>query len=111
MFHLLCSLAASAVLFQKHEEKSFLNWMRTNNQFYLGSDYQLRFGIYLQNLRLVQAHNSDSSKSFKVAMNQFAALTPSEYKQMLGFKPKTSYFNDSKKIRKEINHKATADLD
>lgn len=111
MFLFLFYFSSSALLFQKYEEKSFLNWMRTTNQFYTGQDYHLRFGIYLQNLRLVKMHNSNPDNPFKVSLNQFAALTPSEYKQMLGFKPKSSYFNDSKKIRKEINHKTTANLD
>lgn len=111
MFHLLCSLAASALLFQKHEEKSFLNWMRSTNQFYTGSEYQLRLGIYLQNLKLVQAHNSDPSKRFKVAMNQFAALTPSEYKQMLGFKPNRAAINKYRKAQKQPMRRTADSLD
>lgn len=61
--------------------------MRSTNQFYTGSEYHFRFGIYLQDLKFVQTHNSNPTKSFKVKMNHFATLTPSEYKQMLGFKP------------------------
>jgi cathepsin L len=60
--------------------------MRANNQLYVGDEYQTRMGIWLANQRFVQEHNSKDS-SFKVAMNKFAAMTPAEYKSMLGFKP------------------------
>jgi len=73
-------------MFAKHEEQSFLNWMRESNQFFTGDEYQARLGIYLANKRLVQEHNS-ANKGFKVAMNKFAAMTPAEYKSLLGFKP------------------------
>ena len=76
---------ASAALYHAHEEKAFVSWMRNNNQLYSGDEYQLRFGIYLTNSRLVQEHNAKGT--FKVALNKFAALTPSEYKALLGFKP------------------------
>ena len=84
MFALLASLASCAYYLQ-HEEKSFLNWMRSTNQFYTGEEYQTRFGIYLSNSRLVKEHNSRNNK-FTVSMNKFAALTPEEYRSLLGFK-------------------------
>jgi len=72
-------------MFAKHEEQSFLNWMRESNQFFTGDEYQTRLGVFLANKRLVQQHNA-ADKGFKVAMNKFAAMTPSEYKALLGVK-------------------------
>ena len=86
MFLLLISLSSCAY-YLKHEEKSFLSWMRANNQFYTGDEYQIRFGIFLSNLRLIKEHNSNN-KGFTVGLNRFAAYTPSEYKEFLGFRMK-----------------------
>lgn len=71
-----------------HEEKSFVSWMRSTNQFFTGNDYQLRFGIYMSNARLVQEHNAH--KSFKLSLNKFAAYTPAEYSALLGFRQEHS---------------------
>jgi len=71
-------------MYAKHEEQSFLSWMRKSNQFFTGDEYQARLGIFLANKRLVQEHNGKSS--FTVSLNKFAAMTPAEYKSMLGFK-------------------------
>ena len=56
MFALLTSLA-SCILYSKHEEKSFISWMRSTNQFYSGDEYHLRFGIFMTNLRLIKEFN------------------------------------------------------
>ncbi|KAK8876523.1 hypothetical protein M9Y10_006737 [Tritrichomonas musculus] len=84
MFALLASLASCAYYLQ-HEEKSFLSWMRSTNQFYTGDEYQTRFGIFLANSRLVKEHNA-ANKKFTLSLNKFAAYTPAEYKALLGFK-------------------------
>ena len=59
--------------------------MRSTNRLYTGDEYQARLGIYLTNARLVQEHNAKGT--FRVSLNKFAALTPSEYRTLLGFKP------------------------
>lgn len=93
---LSCLVAASFVL--PHEEKSFVNWMRSTNNIYTGEEYQLRFGIYLTNLRLVQEHNAVSS--FKLSMNAFSALTSAEYKAILGFNNHIRVQSKNQKISK-----------
>ncbi|OHT10052.1 Clan CA, family C1, cathepsin L-like cysteine peptidase [Tritrichomonas foetus] len=84
MFAVLASLASCAYYLQ-HEEKSFLSWMRSTNQFYTGDEYQTRFGIFMANARLVKEHNAAKGK-FTTGLNKFAAMTPSEYKALLGFR-------------------------
>ena len=76
---------ASAAFYHAHEEKAFVSWMRNPHPCYTGAEYPARLGIYLTNSRLVQEHNAKGT--FKVALNKFAAMTPSEYKALLGFKP------------------------
>jgi len=72
-------------MFAKHEEQSFISWMRQTNTIFTGEEYKARLGIFLTNKRLVQEHNAN--KGFRVSMNKFAALSPAEYRSLLGFKP------------------------
>lgn len=73
---------ASCISYLQQEEKSFISWMRSNNQFYIGDEYYLRFGIFLTNLRLIKEHNS-ANRQFQVGLNKFAVYTPSEYNLLL----------------------------
>ncbi|KAK8840809.1 hypothetical protein M9Y10_027631 [Tritrichomonas musculus] len=98
---IIFSTLASCAFYLQHEEKSFLSWMRLTNQFFTGDDYHLRFGIYLSNLRRVKEHNA-AHKSFRVGMNKFAALTPSEYRSLLGVRITLSNFQ-SQKNSKSMN--------
>jgi cathepsin L len=79
--------AASAAHFLPHEEKSFVAYMRTHNLLYTGSEYQLRLGIYLANARWVREFNQ-AGRSFTVALNHLAILTPAEYTSLLGSTPR-----------------------
>jgi cathepsin L len=65
------------------DEKGFLEWMRETNQFFTGDEYHVRFGIWLGNARLVREWRG----SFQVELNWLSALTPTEYRSLLGFTP------------------------
>lgn len=82
MFFVFVSCVCS-LLITSYEEKSFLSWMRSSNQIYIGDDYHLRLGIFITNLRLIKSFNSNK-KLFKVGLNKFAGYTPAEYKVLLG---------------------------
>lgn len=71
MFAFLASLISCAFYF-KHEEKSFLSWMRSTNQFFTGDEYHFRFGIFLANSRFVKEHNKCNNK-FTLTLNKFSA--------------------------------------
>ncbi|KAK8888635.1 hypothetical protein M9Y10_033367 [Tritrichomonas musculus] len=98
MFLFLTSFASCAYILQ-HEEKSFLSWMRSTNQFFTGDEYKLRLGIFLTNSRLVQQHNS-AHKKFTVKLNKFAAYTPSEYQALLGFRMILKRYRETRPSRK-----------
>lgn len=85
----LFSYFASCVLVFQHEEKSFLSWMRANNQYFTGDDYYFRLGIYLANSQFVHYHNN-ANKGFKVSLNKFSVYTHTEYKALLNQITKTS---------------------
>ena len=82
MLLLLASLS-SAALFAPHSEKAFLSFMKEHGLLYTGDEYHLRLGIFLANARRVADFNR-AGKSFKVALNKFACLTPAEYRSLLG---------------------------
>lgn len=46
MLHLFFVVISSKVSLGTNDEKQFVHWMRTNNQFYTGSEYYLRLGIF-----------------------------------------------------------------
>jgi cathepsin L len=74
----LCSTCALHVT--ENEEKSFVSWMRETSQFFLGEEYHIRFGIWLANARIVSEHKGN----FEIELNKFAAMTPAEYRTLLG---------------------------
>jgi cathepsin L len=76
--------------------------MRSTNAMYTGSEYQLRLGIFLNNKRLVQKHNA-ANKGFTVALNKFAAMTPAEYKTLLGHRNMAVTHEIPVKIAKNSN--------
>jgi cathepsin L len=94
-------------MFSATEERSFVQWMRNSNNLYSGDEYQLRLGIWLANKRQVQAHNA-ADKGFTVQMNKFAALTPSEYKQLLGHR---NMLSSQKDIPVKVANSNAADVD
>jgi cathepsin L len=94
MLVLLLTLTLSAPSVPSHAEKSFLSWMRSTHNFYTGSEYHLRFGIFLANSRFVQSHNSQSR--FRVSLNHLATLTPAEYRSLLGTLPPATFPKSTK---------------
>lgn len=89
----------TSVLYLPHEEKSFLSWMRSTNQFFTGDEYHFRFGIYLANSRLVKEHNA-AKKRYRVELNKFAVYTSSEYKSLLGLRVHKNNNNFTKIFKK-----------
>ena len=76
---------ASSLFNHQYEEKSFISWMRSTNQYYTGDEYHFRLGIFLANSHFIKEHNS-KNMNFIVGLNKFAVYTPAEYKTLLGFR-------------------------
>jgi len=53
------------------------------NNLYTGEEYSFRLGVYLTNSRAIQEFNAKSS-TFQVGINDFTAMTPAEYRSLLG---------------------------
>lgn len=83
MIYLLFCFISSKINLGLNDERQFLNWMRTHATFYVGEEYQLRFGIFLTNLRYIQNFNRRKGVTFRLGINKFACYTPLEYKSLL----------------------------
>ena len=79
----LVACAVCAPIFGLDEEKSFVAFMRQHGLAYTGDEYHLRLGIYLANSRYVSEFNR-KPHSFRVGLNKFSCLTPTEYQVLLG---------------------------
>lgn len=66
--------------------------MQNYKKSYHHDEFLIRFNNFKNNLEYIEKHNSDPTKTFKLAMNQFGDLTNEEFKSLyLGFKmPKDS---------------------
>eukprot|EP01090_Pellita_catalonica_P008279 TRINITY_DN18_c0_g1_i1.p2 TRINITY_DN18_c0_g1~~TRINITY_DN18_c0_g1_i1.p2 ORF type:complete len:358 (+),score=68.46 TRINITY_DN18_c0_g1_i1:79-1074(+) len=74
-------------LTEKQLQTEFTSYMQRYNKSYESDVFQQRFEIFKSNAKFIEAHNGDSSKTFKVALNKFADLTGEEYaKIFLGFR-------------------------
>jgi len=72
--------------------------MRKSNKIFTGDEYQLRLGIFMTNQRLVREHNSNPKNTYKIGLNKLAAMTPSEYRSLLGDRPATESVPSPNKI-------------
>ncbi|KAJ4835113.1 hypothetical protein Tsubulata_020167, partial [Turnera subulata] len=63
-------------------ERMYERWLVEHKKNYnaLG-EKEKRFEIFKDNLRFIDEHNSDSTRSYKLGLNQFADLTNEEYRQ------------------------------
>lgn len=100
MFAVLLCFISSKVQLSLSEERQFLQWMRTNNNFYTGDEYHFRLGIFLSNARYCQEFNRKKGLTFRLSVNKFSCHTPSEYKSLLGAKQV-----QNKVIRSTISNK------
>lgn len=71
--------------FYYNEEQSFVQWMGSNNQFFLESEYNFRLVLYVARTRYIQEFNKRLDKTFKIGHNKFSCYTPSEYHAIAGF--------------------------
>ena len=86
MLALLLSFIYSKVQLTLNDERQFVQWMRINNNFYVGDEYHFRLGIFLSNVRYCQDFNRKKGLTFQLGINKFTCHTPAEYKSILGAK-------------------------
>jgi cathepsin L len=82
LFAALLAVAASYAA-RTVEERSFVRHMPAHGLIYTGGEYHSRFGLYLENVRYLQAHNA-GNHGFVLTVNRFTTMTDSESQVLLG---------------------------
>ncbi|OHT02182.1 Digestive cysteine proteinase 2 [Tritrichomonas foetus] len=108
MFAFLLAAATSKVFIQLNEERSFIHWMRTHNQFYTGDEYHFRLGLYLCRTRWINDFNK-GQHTFTVGHNKFSTYTPAEMNSLLGANPKSANSMKSYSIQKFLKKQNKGD--
>lgn len=77
---ILSLLTASALYYSTVEKKDdYLQWKQQFNIVYTAEEDVYRKIIYLRNIETINKHNSDTTKTYKMGVNQFTALTDAEF--------------------------------
>jgi hypothetical protein len=67
-------------------ERAFINFVSEHHRSYgTKEEYEFRLNIFSNAYQAIQEHNAEGF-SYKLGVNQFADMTPFEYKQMLGYR-------------------------
>lgn len=68
-------------------QQEFTKWLQMNSKSYSHGEYQYRYRVWRQNAEYIAKHNSNETRTFTVAMNQFGDLTGTEFRDMyLGYR-------------------------
>jgi C1A family cysteine protease len=92
---ILGAAAASALV--EDAQQAFFSFVKTYNKQYPTEEVFDRFNTFKANLELINAHNSGSS-GWTMGVNQFADLSPAEFKNYLGLKPRDNSYLRSKNV-------------
>ncbi|KAM3129368.1 hypothetical protein pb186bvf_018516 [Paramecium bursaria] len=68
----------STIYYQEDTYGQFLQFKKTYNKVYSEQENQLRYRNFLENMKIVKAHN-EQSNTYKLALNQFSDLTQEEF--------------------------------
>jgi cathepsin L len=84
----LALLACAAAFTEKEYETSFTEWMVKYEKSYAPEELFYRFEVYKSTLDWVTNYNAQANRTAEMETNQFADLTPAEFKLVyLGLKP------------------------
>ena len=78
----------------------FEQWLASYGRVYQdASEKDKRFQIFKENVEYIESHNADTSKKYKLGVNEFTDLTNEEFKAMRnGFKMRSSNIAASSNI-------------
>lgn len=104
----LGAVAASALV-EEVSQQEFFSFVKTFNKQYPTEEVFDRYNTFKANLELINAHNNGPS-DWKMGVNQFADLTPAEFKTYLGLKPRDNSYIRSQNVE-ELPPAASNDVD
>jgi len=73
------TVSATTTLSEGQTQFLFTNFITSYNKNYETRDVMSRYKIFMDNLDTILKHNADSTKTYKLAINQFADLKPAEF--------------------------------
>jgi len=87
----------------------FVDWMRTFEKSIPQQSFYRRFNVFKQNLHYIRTQNQKNN-SFTLALNEFAAETPEEFRTRLGYRHIEAPFAFNKLVDSSIHkhHKVAA---
>jgi C1A family cysteine protease len=101
--------AAASALMEDASHQAFFSFVKEFNKQYPTEEVFDRYNTFKANLELINAHNNGSS-SWKMGVNQFADLSPAEFKAFLGLKPRENSYIRSQNVE-ELAPAASNDID
>jgi hypothetical protein len=104
----LLATAASALI-EDASQQAFFSFVKTYSKQYPTEEVFDRYNTFKANLELINAHNNGSS-GWTMGVNQFADLSPVEFKAYLGLKPRDNSHIRSMNVA-EFTETPTNDID
>ncbi|EAR96135.1 papain family cysteine protease (macronuclear) [Tetrahymena thermophila SB210] len=89
IFTALLALLLSSSLAQQNNPQiealnQYIEWIKTNPKVFINDDEKLfRQTVFLENFQKVQDHNSNTSHTYKLGLNQFSDMTQEEFAQKI----------------------------
>jgi len=97
MRSVILGAAAASALVEDASQQAFFSFVKEFHKQYPTEEVFDRYNTFKANLELINAHNNGSS-SWKMGVNQFADLSPAEFKVYLGLKPRDNSYLRSKNV-------------
>lgn len=98
--------------YTKKDTSKFDAYLKEFGKSYGKHEYWRRFDIFNENMEYIKTSNSDTSKSYKLGINNFTDMTHKEFsKKYLNFKIDTRKKHNNMRIFKNPNHTIPDNID
>jgi len=104
------ALVGAAAAVAVDPQQAFVQFVKDFNKQYPVEEFFDRFNTFKANLELIEAHNGGFS-SYKLGINQFADLSPAEFKHFLGLRPRDNSYARSQNEAPVSNVTPSNDID
>jgi cathepsin L len=102
--------AAASAMVEDVSQQAFFSFVKDFNKQYPTEEVFDRYNTFKANLELINAHNNGSA-GWKMGVNQFADLSPAEFKSYLGLRPRDNSYLRSQNVAVESAVNAANDID
>jgi cathepsin L len=67
---------------EREYQRAFTSWMQQHKKAYHHEQFQTKYATFKANMDFIDAHNADTTKTFKVGLNKFADMTNAEFSRV-----------------------------